>query len=496
MSASSTSPSDGPERVPTGIDGLDEILRGGFIQGRSYLVQGGAGTGKTIFGFHFLAEAARHDEDALLVHLEQNVQDIRSDAASVGIDLDAVEILDLSPGAEAFASEAEYDVFAPDEVEAEDVVRSIAEAIDEHDPDRVMLDPASQLRHLSPDDYQFRKRLVGLKHYIQRDDATLLVSAANGHDDLTEALQYLTDGCVSLEHPSWGRTLRVTKFRGSGTARGHHDFRITDEGITVYPILVSGEHGARFDPDPIPSGVDALDGMLHGGIERGTVTVITGPTGSGKSTTATQFVTEAARRGETSAVYLFEETLDTYQHRNRSIGIGIQQWIDSGKLRVEEIEPLLRSADEFAQRVRHEVEEEDVRVVVIDALAGYRLALRGDESDVIPRLHALCRYLRNMGVTTILIEETHEILGSFTATGAGLSYLADNILFLRHVELKGELRKVVGVLKKRVSDIERTIREFQITDQGIVVGEPLEGLHGVLGGVPQFLPDEGQGPGA
>ncbi len=142
---------------------------------------------------------------------------------------------------------------------------------------------------------------------------------------------------------------------------------------------------------------------------------------------------------------------------------------------------------EFAEHVRREVEAHDTRLVMLDGVAGYRLTLQGSTPPMLTHLHALGRYLKRQGVTGIFVDETAEITGSFNATQDNISYLADSIVFLRHIELRGELRKAIGVLKKRTGDYERTLREFEITPDGLRVGEPLTKLRGVLTGTPETL---------
>lgn len=165
--------------------------------------------------------------------------------------------------------------------------------------------------------------------------------------------------------------------------------------------------------------------------------------------------------------------------------------MERGTFAFEEIEPLSMSAAEFAQIVRDEVEENDTDVLMIDGVTGYQMSILGEETNLRNTLHRLCRYLKNMGVTVILVEEIDNITGEFRATEYGNSYLADNIIYLRFLEIRGELRKSIGVLKKRVSDFERTMREFEITNEGIRVGERLTGLRGILSGTPVWdeLPD-------
>jgi circadian clock protein KaiC len=156
--------------------------------------------------------------------------------------------------------------------------------------------------------------------------------------------------------------------------------------------------------------------------------------------------------------------------------------VDAGSLSIVEVEPLRFSPGEFALKVRREVEERGARIVMIDGIAGYQLTLAGD--NLVVHLHALGRYLKNMGVTVLFINEVSSITGDFRATETEISYLCDNLVFLRYLEVDGELRKAIGVLKKRLSDFAKTLREFEITCDGIRVGPPLAGLRGVLTGTP------------
>lgn len=135
--------------------------------------------------------------------------------------------------------------------------------------------------------------------------------------------------------------------------------------------------------------------------------------------------------------------------------------------------------------VCEEVEKRQARIVMIDSISGYSVSLGGD--DLIRHLHALVKYLANMGVTTILVNEVEAVTGDFRVTEVGISYMADNIVFMRYLEMNGELRKAIGILKKRVSDFEKTMREMKITREGIKLGRPLTGLRGILGGMPKLL---------
>ena len=144
--------------------------------------------------------------------------------------------------------------------------------------------------------------------------------------------------------------------------------------------------------------------------------------------------------------------------------------------------------DEFASLVRQEVEQQKARIVMIDSVSGYRLSVQGE--NLVSHLHALCKYLQNMGVAVLLINEVETITGDFRVTEVGISYMADNIVFLRYMEMQGEIRKLIGVLKKRMNGFERNLREFEITRYGIKVGKPLTRLRGILRGTPELLPQD------
>lgn len=258
--------------------------------------------------------------------------------------------------------------------------------------------------------------------------------------------------------------------------------RITPNGVKIYPRLRPTAQKHEFTPETISSGVPELDELLHGGIERGTITIISGPSGVGKTTVGVQFMKEAAGRGERSVVYTFEENASNLINRCESINIPVKSMINTGMLSVVPVEPLRYSPEEFAQLVRKEVDENGSKIVMIDSTSGYSLSLRGE--DPVSHLHALTKYLANAGVTVILINEV-ETLKDLKITEIGISYLADNMVFLRYFEQEGELRKAIGVLKKRLSDFEKGIRELQITSQGISVGEPLN-IRGILSGDLEF----------
>ena len=472
-----------PPRLGTGIPGLDEISRGGLLAGRTYMVRGGPGVGKTALGLHFLVEGVRRGESAVFLSHGSDQESVVADAASIGLDASGVRFLDFTPTADFFAESQSYDLFAPGEVERESFTAQLIQQIEAAKPDRIFLDALTQVRHLSADLVDFRRQAHSFLRFLGSDGATVIFASGSSDRATDEDMQFMADGVVNLDYSqSLGRTATISKLRGSGFRLGTHSARIDDDGFHVFPRLGPERFGRDVADEQIPSGVGELDAMLHGGIERGAVTLISGPTGVGKTTLATRFVTEAATRGERSVLYTFEESLSVLERRCESVSMPLGEILDRGELSIVEIEPLHYSPDEFALEVRREVEQRGTRLVMIDSTAGYRLSLQGE--DLVSHLHRLCTYLKNMGVTVLLIDEVAEITGEFRATDSDVSYLVDNIVFLRYVELEGELRRVVGVLKKRTSDFQKTLRELTITSDGIVVGEPMHGYRGLLSGLP------------
>lgn len=472
-------------RLSTGVAGLDEILGGGVVPGRTYLVRGHAGTGKTILGLHFLTAGASQGEKTLLISLGEAEEPLRKNASTLGLDLTGISILDLSPSPEFFSEVKSYDIFSPADVEREPMTRKIMEQVEALHPTRVLIDSITQFRYLSSDPFQFRKQVLSFLQFLTARKITVFFTSEGTASAPDDDLEFICDGAIQLALSESQRSISVTKFRGSGFRGGRHTMRLTDRGMVVSPQLIPEAYAQRFVAESISSGITQIDDLLHGGLERGTITVVTGPSGVGKTTLGIHFMKEAAARGERSVVYLFEESKETLMQRSEAINVPIHRMVEEGNLSVVQIEPLQFAPDEFANLVRREVEEKKARIVMIDGVSGYNVSVRGE--GLIRHLHALCRYLKNMGVTVILINEIEGITGDFRVTEVGISYLADNLIFLRYLELDGELRKAIGVLKKRLTDFEKTVREIEITAKGIQVGSPLTGLRGILKGIPEWI---------
>jgi len=226
---------------------------------------------------------------------------------------------------------------------------------------------------------------------------------------------------------------------------------------------------------------------LGGGLDRGTSALFIGPAGSGKSALAAQYALAAASRGKPASIYAFDEGLATLVARTASLGMPIEEMMANGRLRVQQIDPAEMSPGELVDAVRDEVEARGTEVIVLDSLNGY-LASMPEERFLVVQLHELLSYLRQRGVLTILTVAQSGMVGQMTSP-VDVSYLADTVVLLRFFELRGEIRKAVSVVKRRIGRHARDIRELVMDERGVRVGERLSAFQGVLTGVPRLLPE-------
>jgi circadian clock protein KaiC len=301
-------------------------------------------------------------------------------------------------------------------------------------------------------------------------------------------VQSIAHGVLVLEQllPEYGtdrRRLRVAKHRGRSFRGGYHDYAIATGGLDVFPRLVAAEHRKATSEEKCSSGIEAMDHLLGGGLERGTSTLIIGPAGTGKSTLASQFVAAAAARGQKAAMFIFDESKSTLLSRMDGLGIELRRYSDNGAVPIRQIDPAELTPGELGWAIRHEVEHNHAAIIVIDSLNGYLNAMPG-ESYLTIQLHELLMYLGGRGVATILIGAHQGMFGTQMQTPVDASYLADAVILLRYFEARGAVRQAISVIKKRGSAHERTIRDFALGKGGIQLGPPLANFRGVLTGVP------------
>ncbi len=479
-----------------GIAGLDDILRGGFPPCCLHLIAGTPGAGKTTLAMQFLLAGARAGESCLYVTLSETRREIETVARSHGWDLSGIHIRELVPSERNLSADAQLTVFSPSELELGETTEAMIREVQELKPRRVVLDSLSELRLIAQSSLRFRRQILALKQFFSGQDCTVLLlddrsgTAGDGH------LESIAHGVVSLEqianqYGAERRRLRVVKMRGVAFRGGYHDFVINRGGLDVFPRLVPAEHHAGFPEGELASGDAALDALLGGGLPMGTSTLLMGPAGTGKSTVATQFAVAAARRGQRAAFYIFDENIATFCSRSRKLGLPVEEYVESGLISIQQVDPAELSPGELAASIQRAVEGTDdagqpAGVVVIDSLNGYLNAMP-EERFLIAQMHELLAYLGNKGVVTLQTVAQSGLMGSGMTSPVDTTYLADNVVTFRYFEWNGQVRRAISVTKKRSGAHERTIRELKVTGRGIEIGEPLEGFQGVLAGVPTYV---------
>lgn len=483
---------DGKRKASTGIAGLDDILAGGLSSGHVFLIEGNPGTGKTTIALSFLLAGAAAGERGLYVTLSETERELRAGAASHGwaIDDENIHIFELAPAESLLDADQQQSLLYSSDLELGETTKLIFDAFERVRPNRVVLDSLSEIRLLAQSSLRYRRQILAFKHYFARQGATVLLL-----DDLTSEISDKTvhsvvHGAIHLEEtaPEYGaerRRIRILKYRGQAFRGGYHDFTIKTGGVAVFPRLVAAEHRSGFVRKTMASGIAELDALLGGGIEQGSSTLILGPSGTGKSTFALQFMVAAIRRGEKAAFFAFDEELGLLFDRTRAMGFDLEGMRDAGHLQIVQIDAAELSPGEFAHGVRERVDRAHAKAVVIDSLNGYTAAMP-DENALVLHIHELLQYLNRQGATTFLTVAQHGLIGEMKAP-IDVTYLADTVILLRYFEALGKVRRAVSVVKKRTGHHETTIREFQITNKGLSLGEPLEEFQGVLRGVPTYV---------
>jgi len=478
---------DGDQRASTGIVGLDEILGGaGFPTGQMYLIKGDPGAGKTTLGLQFLRAGAAVGRRCAYVVLSESERALRRMAASHSWELDGIDVIESNDQ----DATQDYTIYQPSEVELGETSRSLLSRLDELAPELVVIDSLAEVRLLAQDALRYRRQCLALRRYFaERDMTVLLLDFVSDGED--RQLESLCHGIVQLDQlsPEYGgqrRRLRVVKLRESTFRDGYNDFAIVTGGLRVFPRLVAAEHNRALHgpPETVSSGLAELDDLTHGGLDRGTSTLIHGPSGVGKSTLSMQYAKAALERGERVAIFVFDELPSTMVIRAEGMGMHVREHLESGLLQIKQVDPAELSPGQFAHLMRDAVERGQARMVVIDSVNGYQSAMP-EEHHLSAHMHELLAYLNQRDVCTILVLAQSGLTGTMSPS-SDLSYLADTILTLRYFEVDAEIRQAISVIKRRTGPHDRTIRELRLDGVGVRVGPPLKGFRGIMGGIPLY----------
>jgi circadian clock protein KaiC len=477
--------SNGLKKSRTGIQGLDEITGGGVPSGRPTLVSGSAGAGKTLFALEFLVRGATEfGEPGVFMSFEESIPDLTKNAASLGFDLDRLVakkklFLDhVRISRTEIAETGEYDL--------EGLFIRIADAVQRVGAKRVVLDTIEALFSELPNPGILRAEIRRLFGWLKEKGLTTVITAERDHKDrLTRngIEEFVSDCVIVLDHrireEISTRRLRVVKYRGSTHGTNEYPFLIDEHGISVLPISSLGlDHAAP--GVRISTGITRLDGMMGGkGFFRGSSILLSGTSGTGKTSVAAHFVDAACRRGERCVYFAFEESPKQVVRNMRSIGIDLEPWVTKGLLQFHAARPTYGGIEEVLLVTHKHITDFKPHVVVVDPITN--LLMVSTPNEVRSMLTRLVDFLKTQGVTAMFTSLT-EAGGSLEASEADISSLMDTWLLLKAIEVGGERNRALYVLKSRGMEHSNQIREFLLTNHGLRMLDVYLGPEGVLTG--------------
>ena len=479
-----TSAADGPRlpKTPTGIGGLDDLTLGGLPAGRSTLLCGAAGCGKTLFGLTFLVNGAtQFGEPGVFMSFEERAEDLTANVASLGYDLGKlvtdgrIAIDHVRVERSEIEESGDYDL--------EGLFVRLGYAIDTIGAKRVVLDTIEALFSSLTDTAVLRAELRRLFEWLKDRGVTSIITGERGEGQLTRhgIEEYVSD-CVILldnrvEDMVTTRRLRVVKFRGSAHGTNEYPFLIDGHGISVMPITSAGlAHGVS--EEIVPTGVPDLDAMLgRRGFYRGSSVLISGLAGTGKSTFGAAFADAACRRGERCLFFAFEESPDQVVRNMRSVGIDLSGHRAAGLLRFEATRPSVYGFEMHLARMNRDIALYAPSVLVVDPIS----ALRGPSLEIHATLVRLADICKTRGITALFTSLSGA--GELMTDGErSVSSLMDSWISLRDVEANGERNRVLYLLKSRGMSHSKQLREFRLSDGGIALVDAYVGPDGVLTG--------------
>jgi circadian clock protein KaiC len=481
-------------QLPTGVPGLDEILGGGLPEYSFNIIAGAPGCGKTTLAHQIIFANATPEKPALYFTVlgEPAIKMLRYQQQYTFFDhalMDrAIRFVNLSQPM------LEEDLQA--------VLAAIMEEVEAFNPMFVVVDSfrtvvrKAQSGATSETELQaFVQRLA--LHLTSWQATTFLIGEYVEGEMRDNPVFTVADGLFwlyqSVERNSIVRKLQIMKLRGQESVPGLHTFRITDGGLLAFPRTfgLSGVPVRIKGPGRLSTGIPAFDELLGGGIPEGDSMLLAGPSGSGKSLLASQFVAEGLKNGEPGVIAIFEELPAAYIHRAAQLGIHLAEALEEGMLKIIYLRPLDLSVDETVHAVINAVQEIGAKRVVLDSLVGFEMALAPDfRHEFRESLYRMIGALTRVGVTVISTVEVEENFTSMGLSNFAISFLAEDIVRLRYVSINGQLRKMMLVVKMRGSQHSIDMWEYEITGKGLVIGERMRGFRGLTTGVPEPWSDE------
>ena len=473
----------------TGIQGLDEITDGGLPAGRPTLVSGSAGAGKTMLALEFLVRGATEfGEPGVFMMFEENAEELTANVRSLGFDLN--ELVAQKKIVLDYVHIERNEIEETGAYELEGLFIRLGYAIDTIGAKRVVLDTVEALFSALPNQAILRAELRRLFRWLKERGVTAVITGERGEIMLTRygLEEYVADCVIMLDHrvdeQISTRRLRVVKYRGSAHGTNEYPFLIGARGLSVLPIT-SLQLNHQAPTERVSTGVAPLDEMLGGqGVFRGSIVLVSGPPGTGKSSLGATFVDAACRRGERALLFAYEESAMQVLRNMRSIGLHLEPWMKKGLLEIHASRPTLQGLEQHLVQMHDIIKAFRPAVVVVDPISN--LTLERHNAEVRPTLMRLIDFLKQQQITALFTSLTE---GGETPEDSqiGVSSLMDTWLLLRNVEYNGERNRTLFVLKARGMKHSNQVREFILSDQGINLMEAYVGNERVLTGTARVV---------
>ncbi len=457
------------EKCPTGIRGLDEITEGGLPRGRTTLVCGGAGCGKTLLGIEFIIRGIQEfDEPGAVMVFEENAEEIATNVASLGMNIP--ELISQKKLAVDYVHIERSEIEETGEYDLEGLFVRLGNMIDQVGAKRVVLDTIEALFAGLPNEAILRAELRRLFRWLKKKGVTAIVTGEKGDKTLTRygLEEYVSDCVIFLDHRVVDqiatRHIRVIKYRGSSHGTNEYPTAIDKEGLSVLPISSLGLE-YPVSTERVSTGIKELDAMFGGkGYFRGSSILISGTPGTGKTCLAASFADSVCSSGKKCLYCSFEESPDQIIRNMSSIGFDLNKWVKKGLLRIHSSRPNLLGLEAHLLSIHRYVEDFEPSAAVMDPITN--LTSIGRQAEIKSMMTRMIDFLKNNLITSVLTSLT-EAGAASEQTEVGISSLIDTWILLRNVEVEDDRERLLYILKSRGMAHSSRVCRFLITDNGI-----------------------------